>query len=222
MPAQTGQFLLAIVAVSMAATPLLAWAGRRSQRWLELRGMDGRAALEAEAGSYSDHVVVAGFGRVGQTVASLLDELGHRWVAIDLDVTRVEASRATGLPVFYGDPAQEAITAAGGIEPMVVAVAALAHDLGHPPFGHVAERELDRLLVAAGLEDGYEGNAQSFRIVTKLVGRTRRVQPNGAPTAARQRTSSGHASWRAARRTSAAWRLTSWTGRTTLPMPSTT
>ena len=116
LSAQTGQFLLAIVAVSMAATPLLAWAGRRSQRWLELRGTDGRAALEAEAGSYSDHVVVAGFGRVGQTVASLLDELGHRWVAIDLDVTRVEASRATGLPVFYGDAAQEAITAAANVQ----------------------------------------------------------------------------------------------------------
>lgn len=115
LPAPTGQFLLAVVALSMAATPLLAWAGRRSQRWLELRGMDGRAALEAEAGSCSDHVVVAGFGRVGRVVASLLDELGHRWVAVDLDVSRVEAARAKGLQVFYGDAAQEAITTAANV-----------------------------------------------------------------------------------------------------------
>lgn len=69
----------------------------------------------------------------------------------------------------------------GGIDPEVVEAAALAHDLGHPPFGHVAEKKLDELLTsgAAGeasrvpqVPDGYEGNAQSLRIVTKLAVRS--------------------------------------------------
>lgn len=57
-----------------------------------------------------------------------------------------------------------------GLDPTVVEAAALAHDLGHPPFGHDAEDELDRLLVAAGVEEGFEANAQSFRVVCALAG----------------------------------------------------
>ncbi|MBL4688014.1 MAG: dNTP triphosphohydrolase [Nannocystaceae bacterium] len=64
------------------------------------------------------------------------------------------------------------------VDPEVVEAAALAHDLGHPPFGHAAEAELDRLLTAnksptreewLGKVDGFEGNAQTFRILTKLA-----------------------------------------------------
>jgi len=54
-----------------------------------------------------------------------------------------------------------------GLDPDVVEAACYAHDLGHPPFGHVVEEELNEL---AGAEiDGFEGNAQSFRIITKLA-----------------------------------------------------
>jgi dGTPase len=51
----------------------------------------------------------------------------------------------------------------------VVEAAALAHDLGHPPFGHLGEQLLDRIgRERLGLPDGFEGNAQSFRIVTTI------------------------------------------------------
>jgi dGTPase len=65
------------------------------------------------------------------------------------------------------------LEALGGVDADVVEAAALAHDLGHPPFGHVAESALDQMMIEskryAGAPDGFNGNAQSFRIVTKLA-----------------------------------------------------
>lgn len=58
------------------------------------------------------------------------------------------------------------------IEPEVVQCAAIAHDLGHPPFGHKGEGVLDSLLCMHGYR--YEGNARNFRILTFLEKRMER------------------------------------------------
>jgi dGTPase len=55
--------------------------------------------------------------------------------------------------------------------------AALAHDLGHPPFGHLAEGVLQKM----AKEAAFEGNPQSFRIVSRLALRTNHRTEEGAP-----------------------------------------
>lgn len=63
---------------------------------------------------------------------------------------------------------EETIEEVGGLDPDVVETAALAHDLGHPPFGHPVEKELNLRTQEKGVIQGFQGNAQTFRIVTKI------------------------------------------------------
>src|SRR5450755_2250667 len=52
-----------------------------------------------------------------------------------------------------------------GLDEDLAEALALAHDLGHPPFGHAGERALDRCLQGCG---GFDHNAQTLRVVTAL------------------------------------------------------
>lgn len=99
----------------------------------------------------------------------------HNRLTHTLEVAQIGRSIAENLLRQLGKQSRlDSIIPLGGLDPDVVEAACLAHDLGHPPFGHVTEEELDRLVKDVWhVADGFEGNAQTFRNLTKLAVRRR-------------------------------------------------
>lgn len=116
-----------------------------------------------------DRIVASPFfarlGGVTQVVSAAGSGLLHNRLTHSLKVAQV--ARAISDRLLASPDSAELIGKLGGLDVDVAEAAALAHDLGHPPFGHLGEQVLDRVARHRfGLADGFEGNAQTFRILT--------------------------------------------------------
>jgi CPA2 family monovalent cation:H+ antiporter-2 len=105
------QPLLAATVLSMVASPMLIRDNRRIARAILRESGPKRteALREAQttlAVTERDHVVICGFGRVGQNIARVLEQTGFEYIALDLDPYRIRAGRQAGDPVVYGDAGQ--------------------------------------------------------------------------------------------------------------------
>lgn len=110
----TAELVTGIIAISMAATPVLAlcgeWIARRHQR-----ATTHPTEPDDETKDLANHVIVAGCGRAGQIVLSVLRDQNIPFVAIERDPLLVETLRKNGLPVYFGDIRKlEVLKAVGG------------------------------------------------------------------------------------------------------------
>lgn len=125
LPAPVVQELFLVVALTMALTPLLAELGSRAGRALGSTDMKALAPSEGEAGALRGHVIIAGFGRVGQIIAQLLAERLIPFVAVDVRVDRVQSGKDLDLPVYFGDAGSAAVLHSLGAERAACAVITL-------------------------------------------------------------------------------------------------
>lgn len=106
LPADAASAVLFVTALTMATIPLLSKLGDRLAPRLAAAAAIDPALLVPHGAEALPRVIIAGFGRVGQTVAGMLDAHKLPYVAIDRDPDRVARQRREGKPIYFGDMTQ--------------------------------------------------------------------------------------------------------------------
>lgn len=120
--------VLASIILSMILTPLIVHFNGRLARWALgpeplPDGTEVTGTIHPQP-ELKNHVIICGFGRVGQAVARFLRQEGIPYVAVDADPRRVQEAALAGEPIRYGDGRQSAILRLLGVERARLAVVA--------------------------------------------------------------------------------------------------
>ena len=119
------QINLAVV-LTMAATPLFATLGSEFKKFFkEEKSVASLQAKEGDANDLNGHVIIAGYGRVGNMIGELLSEQLIPFVALDVSADAVGKARANDVPVYFGDAGSNAVLHAVGAEKASCAVVTL-------------------------------------------------------------------------------------------------
>jgi CPA2 family monovalent cation:H+ antiporter-2 len=103
LPPEHASVVLFVTALTMATIPLLSIVGDRLAPGIAPPRTVDPHLLVPDASDALARVLIAGFGRVGQMVAGLLDKHEVSYIAVDRDPDRVARQRAAGKPVYFGD-----------------------------------------------------------------------------------------------------------------------
>ncbi len=107
LEAKVANILLLVVTCTMALTPLLAVLGQKIAERIEYNFTKSPVQiLEVGARDLINHVIIAGFGKVGKMIAKVLEAEGINYIALDVNGEIVTDEAASNFPVFRGDVAQ--------------------------------------------------------------------------------------------------------------------
>ncbi|MEO7775269.1 MAG: cation:proton antiporter [Steroidobacteraceae bacterium] len=132
LPANISQPLLVSIVLSMVLSPFGINYNKRIARFLLRQKGPPTTAIEREEAATSrlaqrEHVLLCGFGRVGQQIARVLESQGYEYIALDLDLARVRPARQAGDPVIYGDSTDTDVLESCGLKTASAVVVTFAN-----------------------------------------------------------------------------------------------
>jgi len=130
IPFAHSEILIAVIIISMLTSPILLAIYDRLYESGKLISTT-RANKLNEVTTVPPTVIICGFGRVGQTVARMLESLRIPYVAIDMNVDVIVRARADGFNVFYGDTTNHETLRELGMRPRTTRAIIIALDNAH-------------------------------------------------------------------------------------------
>jgi CPA2 family monovalent cation:H+ antiporter-2 len=142
VPPDVARVLVVAAGASMAVTLIIAPAAERLYHYLERRrtvhdvdlGIDERHDL-------TDHVIVAGYGRVGRLIGELLSAQKAAFIAMEFDPKIVAPIRKAGFPVYYGDIRRADVLRHAGIDRAAAVILTMNNPTGNEHVVSVIRRQ---------------------------------------------------------------------------------
>lgn len=116
MEEATGQFTLITIGITMLLTPLIALVSRRAGHFFENKDHAKKNYHVSQVDNLNKHIVIFGFGRIGQGVADVLCREGYEILGFDKNIERVNKSRSGSRPVYLGDAVMPSTLKAAQLE----------------------------------------------------------------------------------------------------------
>lgn len=132
LPEKEGNILLTAAVMSMALAPFLVSFNGVIAKAIHRNSYsqshtDIEHSITEDNVHLSNHVILCGFGRVGQTVGRFLDKANKTYIALDLDPLRVGEASNAGERVYYGDAARESILNAAALDKAKTIIITFSH-----------------------------------------------------------------------------------------------
>jgi CPA2 family monovalent cation:H+ antiporter-2 len=125
MEESIGQFMLITVGITMFITPLIAPLSRRAGHYLENKDHANKNYHANQVEALSKHIVIFGFGRIGQGVADTLCREGYQILGFDKNIERVNEARSGSRPVYLGNATMQATLKAAHLDTALCATITL-------------------------------------------------------------------------------------------------
>lgn len=165
----SGQILLMVVTFTMAFTPLLSLIGKKLASKIENKTDNlPLKILQQEARDLVNHVVIAGFGKVGKMVAKVLQAEYVHYIAIDIDERMVKDEQANGFPVYNGDISQLHTLNAVGLDRAISVVFAIDNEITLKKAIKIISRNFPQVAVVIKAQD-LKNSAEFYEIGATII-----------------------------------------------------
>jgi CPA2 family monovalent cation:H+ antiporter-2 len=162
MPNETAQFMLIVASLTMIATPGVAYIARKIARSVETReAEDGQRDSDIPV-SLTGHVVIVGYGRVGQMLGTVLEGQEVPHIGLDVDAELVACFRDRGASIFFGDASRPEILRRVGVDSAAALVVTMDSPHDAEQVVATARRNWPELVIYARARD----RVHSARLIT--------------------------------------------------------
>ena len=152
------RLIFAIAVISLILTPFLAQLGDHLAKRMERAELSTHPESSARSEErLNNHVVLAGYGRIGRAVGQLLQEQNVPFIALDTDIARVRSCAAASEPIYYGDASRPEILRRIGIERAALVLVTIDNPRAGLRTTATIARNWPNLLIHARAHDSEHG-----------------------------------------------------------------